>query len=224
MPPGRSWAKSGWNWSCPGGISGSAAATGRSSASCASCPGPWSSLRYEAFRLRWWWTPGSRCRRCATGAADQDRPEGFREAVERISLEHLLVGSAITGSPAGSWGGGIAGGPGTSSGAGPGSTDSYLFSGGDPRTPVAVLVDPPARQPDGAIVAEYGRRPVVAVVDTGVRAHPWLDVAPDGAGGYTMPGRQLRHGRQRHPGCHPRRRGGGQWQRRVAAGDLGRLG
>ena len=122
-----------------------------------------------------------------TGAADQDRPEGFREAVERISLEHLLVGSAITGSPAGSWGGGIAGGPGTSSGAGPGSTDSYLFSGGDPRTPVAVLVDPPARQPDDAIVSEYGRRPVVAVVDTGVRAHPWLDVAPDGAGGYTMP-------------------------------------
>ena len=122
-----------------------------------------------------------------TGAADQDRPEGFREAVERISLEHLLVGSAITGSPAGSWGGGIAGGPGTSSGAGPGSTDSYLFSGGDPRTPVAVLVDPPARQPDGAIVSEYGRRPVVAVVDTGVRAHPWLDVAPDRAGGYTTP-------------------------------------
>jgi subtilisin family serine protease len=28
---------------------------------------------------------------------------------------------------------------------------------------------------------------VVAVLDTGVRAHPWLDVAPDGAGGYTMP-------------------------------------
>ena len=80
--------------------------------------------------------------------ADQDRPEGFREAVERISLEHLLVGSTITGDPAGSWGGGIAGGPGTSSGAGPGSTDSYLFSGGDPRTPVAVLVDPPARQRD----------------------------------------------------------------------------
>jgi hypothetical protein len=121
-------------------------------------------------------------------AVDQDRPEGFREAVERISLEHLLVGSAITGSPVGGWGGGIAGGPGTSSGgAGPGSTDSYLFSGGDPRTPVAVLVDPPARQSDGAIVSEYGRRPVVAVVDTGVRAHPWLDVAPNGAGGYTMP-------------------------------------
>src|SRR5580704_12853214 len=49
-------------------------------------------------------------------AVDQDRPEGFREAVERISLEHLLVGSAITGSPVGGWGGGIAGGPGTSSG------------------------------------------------------------------------------------------------------------
>jgi Subtilase family len=40
------------------------------------------------------------------------------------------------------------------------------------RTPVAVLASPPARRP----VAELGcgRRPVVAVLDTGVLAHPWF--------------------------------------------------
>ena len=31
---------------------------------------------------------------------------------------------------------------------------------------------------------KYGRRPVVAVVDTGVRAHPWLNVAAKPGGGY----------------------------------------
>ena len=118
----------------------------------------------------------------------QERPERYREAVEQISLEHLLVSSAITGSPAGAWGGGIAGGPGSSGAtSGPTATDSYLFSGADPRTPVAVLMDPPARKPDDQCVSDVGRRPVVAVLDTGLRAHPWLDVAADGAGGYTMP-------------------------------------
>ena len=118
----------------------------------------------------------------------QERPEGYREAVEQISLEHLLVSSAITGSPATEGGGGIAGGPGNSGAvSGPTATDSYLFSGADPRTPVAVLMDPPARKPDDQCASDHGRRSVVAVLDTGVRAHPWLDVAADGAGGYTMP-------------------------------------
>ena len=118
----------------------------------------------------------------------QKRAERYPEAVEQISLEHLMVSSAITGSPAGGWGGGIAGGPGTSGAiSGPTATDSYLFSGADPRTPVAVLFEPPARKPDDQCASDYGGRPVVAVLDTGVRAHPWLDVAADGAGGYTMP-------------------------------------
>ena len=123
----------------------------------------------------------------AEGIAQQ-RPKRYQEAVEQISLEHLLVSSAITGSPAGGWGGGIAGGPGDSGAiSGPTATDSYLFSGADPRTPVAVLMDPPARRRDDQCASDFGRRPVVAVLDTGVRAHPWLDVAADGAGGYTMP-------------------------------------
>jgi hypothetical protein len=103
-----------------------------------------------------------------------------RTDVDQIALEHLLVGSAITGSPAFGSGGGLTASPG--GGTGPASTDSYLFGGGDTRTPVTVLLDPPERElPPG-----FGRRPVVAVLDTGVRAHPWLDVAPGPGGGYDI--------------------------------------
>ena len=113
-----------------------------------------------------------------TGRPDTGRLE--RTDVDQIALEHLLVGSAITGSPAFGGGGGLTANPG--SGTGPTSTDSYLFSGGDTRTPVTVLLDPPERElPPG-----FGRRPVVAVLDTGVRAHPWLDVAPGPGGGYDI--------------------------------------
>lgn len=104
--------------------------------------------------------------------------------VERIGLEHLLIGSSISGSPAWS-GGGIGGGPSTNNdGSGPSSTDSYLFSGGDSRTPVALLLDPPTRMSAADCVSVYGRRPMVAVLDTGVRAHPWLDVTAKHGGGY----------------------------------------
>jgi hypothetical protein len=97
--------------------------------------------------------------------------------VRRIALEHLLVGTRITGSPFGD--------PHGLTGPGSGGTDSYVYSGGDTRAPVAVCIDPPARTP----LEDCGsRRPVVAVVDTGVRAHPWLDVEPDPATGYrTVP-------------------------------------
>ncbi len=105
--------------------------------------------------------------------------------VDGIGLEHLLIGSAISGSPAYSGGGGIGGGPGTNNdGSGPTSTDSYLFSGGDSRAPVAVLLDPPRRMSAADCVSVYGRRAVVAVLDTGVRAHPWLDVTAKHGGGY----------------------------------------
>ena len=104
--------------------------------------------------------------------------------VDRIQLEHLLIASAlITGSPAESGGGGgISGGPGTGGGV-PGITDSYLF-GGESRTPVTVFIEPPPRGGDDECETRYGRRPVVAVLDTGVRQHPWLGVTADGAGGY----------------------------------------
>jgi hypothetical protein len=125
--------------------------------------------------------------RAAAAGAELGQAEAVAlgmEIVRRISLEHLLVGSAITGSPIDNGPGGIAAGPG--GGVGPGATDSYLFSGGDPRTPVAVVLDPARRRPAGECRADYGRRPVIAVLDTGVRAHPWLDATGDPGGGYRL--------------------------------------
>jgi hypothetical protein len=119
--------------------------------------------------------------RAAATAGELDARE-----VSRISLEHLLVGSAITGSPA-SDGGGVSGSPASDGGGitGPGSTDSYMY-GSDARTPVEVCIPAPARESWDACVFRYGRRPVVAVLDTGVREHPWLDVLKDSSapGGY----------------------------------------
>ncbi len=129
------------------------------------------------------WVALQALRGAAAAPAAPDRPDLVRlerDEVDQITLEHLLVGSAITGSPFWESPGGLTASPG--SGSGPASTDSYLFGGGDTRTPVTVLADPPGRElPPGA-----GRRPVVAVLDTGVRAHPWLDVAPAPGGGYDV--------------------------------------
>lgn len=67
------------------------------------------------------------------------------ERIGEFSLEHLLIGSAIMGAPIGEGPGGLTGGSNNGSdGSGPTVTDSYLFSG-DARTPVTVLLDPPAR-------------------------------------------------------------------------------
>lgn len=104
--------------------------------------------------------------------------------VLQFELEYLTIGSGITGSPITNGGGGITGSPGSSSDvSGPSTTDSYLFNGGDPRTPVAVLLDAPEYKSDAQCQSEYGRRPVVAVLDTGLGPHPWLGVAPQAAGG-----------------------------------------
>jgi Subtilase family len=118
-------------------------------------------------------------------AAAQEDSVLDEQAVRRISLEHLLVGSAITGttiegSPISSGGGGISGG-------GSDNTDSYLYSGGDGRTPVELSIDPPARSSAAHCELVYGRRPVIAVLDTGARTHPWLDVRADprAPGGYS---------------------------------------
>jgi hypothetical protein len=119
--------------------------------------------------------------RAATAPAKPDRAHLVRlerDEVDQISLEHLLIGSAITGSPLWASPGGLTASPG--SGAGPGITDSYQFSGGDTRAPVTVLLDPPER----TLPAGYGRRPVIAVLDTGIRSHPWLDVVRRPEGGY----------------------------------------
>jgi hypothetical protein len=114
-------------------------------------------------------------------AGGEKRMDLDETAVQQIGLEHLLVGSAITGSPAGNSGGALTGN--NSGVTGPSSTDSYTYAGGDTRTPVAVVFDPPKRNPPGT--PEFPRRPVVAVLDTGARMHPWLDVKPDPDGRYS---------------------------------------
>lgn len=135
------------------------------------------------------WVALQALRAAAAPPPDEAPDEGdvhrlYKKDVDRVALEHLLVGSAITGSPAYS-GGGLTGDPGAGNGgSGPTSTDSYLFSGGDTRTPVAVLLDAPTRMLAADCAAKYGRRPVVAVLDTGVRAHPWLNVEAKPGGGY----------------------------------------
>jgi Subtilase family len=119
----------------------------------------------------------------APAGPDAGQPGLTAQDVRQIALEHLLVGSAIDGAPI--WhGSGLAGGPGGSTDGGAASTESYLFSGGDARTPVTVCLDAPPRMPGDACAAEFGRRPVVAVLDTGVRAHDWLDVTPNPPGSY----------------------------------------
>ena len=104
----------------------------------------------------------------------EKRADFDRSAFEQIALEHLLIGSAVIGgTPAGHAPGYATGGSLT----GPGSTDSYVYLGGDTRSPVAIVLDPVVRNPSGTTALP--RSPVVAVLDTGVRAHPWLDVEPD---------------------------------------------
>jgi Subtilase family len=121
-------------------------------------------------------------------ADNREPPILDAQTVTQIGLEHILTGSAIVGTPVGNSPGGIAGGPGSSSDvSGPTPTDSYLFSGGDPRTPVTVLLHKPERRWDAAGLLPYGRRPVIAVLDSGIRAHPWLDVRSAGGGYLTNP-------------------------------------
>jgi hypothetical protein len=103
--------------------------------------------------------------RAAAGTAQDDAVLGW-DVVGKIRLEHLLVGWPIIGEPS------SGGHPLT----GPGAGESYVYSGGDTRAPVAVCLDAPIRR---SLEDCGSRRPVVAVLDTGVRAHPWLDVEPD---------------------------------------------
>ncbi|HUN33283.1 MAG TPA: S8 family serine peptidase [Trebonia sp.] len=104
--------------------------------------------------------------------------------VQRISLEHLLAGAAITGDPVIHFAL-VEGEPVIHFAA---VDDSYTYNG-NPRTPVEVALSAPPRRSEADCTALFGRRPVIAILDTGVRVHPWLDVTvgPDGGDG-TKPG------------------------------------
>ena len=81
---------------------------------------------------------------------DEKLLETLIERIGEFSLEHVLIGSTIMGAPATDNAGGLTGGSNSGSdGSGPTISDSYQFSGGDTRTPVTVLLDPPARRPPG---------------------------------------------------------------------------
>jgi hypothetical protein len=133
------------------------------------------------------------------------RPKLSMESVSLITLEHLLTGSSLEG-PA-SDGDSISGSP-ASHGhgiTGPGSTDSYLFGGLDARTPVAVCLDAPPRESAADCNTRFGRRPVIMTLDTGVRAHPWLNVQanPAPADGYLTDPDGFRLPQSPDEGRHP---------------------
>jgi Subtilase family len=109
---------------------------------------------------------------------DRDQTLLSKTDIDQFALEHLLISSSIGGAGAHGSGGGLT--PGASGGGtGAGPTDSYTFFSGDTRFPVAVCLDQPERRD---CAPEHGRRPVVAVLDTGIRAHPWLDVTKAATG------------------------------------------
>lgn len=127
------------------------------------------------------WTALTALRSAAGSAGAGGQPGLDAEDVGRISLERLLTGAALTG-------GGPGGEPIVQSHSLPGAVNSidqsYLYLSGDARTPVALTLDAPLRRSQAACAADYGRRPVVAVLDSGLRAHPWLGVTGTGQGEY----------------------------------------
>jgi hypothetical protein len=111
------------------------------------------------------------------------QPELERKVVTRISVEHLLfTNPTIGGVP---WDvSGLSGTPWDVSGISTGA--SYGRSRTGNRIPVALSATPPPRRDlDPSTLA---RRPVVAVLDTGIAPHPWFDLPdrtnPPPAGGF----------------------------------------
>jgi subtilisin family serine protease len=68
------------------------------------------------------------------------------------------------------------------------TSSGYFSATGDSRIPVQVCLEAPDRPSDADCECDYGRRPVVAVLDTGVRAHTWLGIVrnPPGTPGYDI--------------------------------------
>jgi subtilisin family serine protease len=98
------------------------------------------------------------------------RGRASREAVSRIGLEHLLAGSALAGV-------GTVNLTGTNIPT-QGSPDTGgLFNGPRPglsgRIPVEVVLSQPRRPQTGELGTS--RRPIIAVLDTGIGDHPWFD-------------------------------------------------
>ena len=105
------------------------------------------------------WAALQRLRAAASG----EQPLLPAAVVERISVEHLLTSTVTIGGTPGSW-----------ESSGVTVNDSYVRGRGGNRIPVALAAQPPARRASADVP---GRRPVIAVVDTGIAPHPWFGVA-----------------------------------------------
>jgi hypothetical protein len=102
----------------------------------------------------------------SAGKADSGSPLAL--AAPRIGLEHLLFGHPD-----------IGGEPASEPHSGPAllGLATYDQPGGGGRSPVGLVLPAPRRRSEKELIdAGVGRRPVVAVLDTGLRPHPWLDV------------------------------------------------
>lgn len=103
------------------------------------------------------------------GASAGENPEIDPEIVAKISVEHLVFSTPVFGGVP--WEtSGLGGTPWETSGFGAGS--SYGRTRGANRIPVTLSAAPPHRSAEPA-----HRRPVVAVLDTGIGPHPWFGLA-----------------------------------------------
>jgi hypothetical protein len=96
--------------------------------------------------------------------------ERLASRVKGYGLDHLVMSASLTveGAPV-SHGGSVGGTPVSHGGSVGGAVALHTGS----RNPVAMLMPQPARPPRRALAS--GRRPVVAVLDTGIGPHPWWD-------------------------------------------------
>ncbi|MPZ80306.1 MAG: S8 family serine peptidase [Actinophytocola sp.] len=93
----------------------------------------------------------------------------------KIGLNHLVASASVTveGAPV-NHGGNVDGAPVNHGGGVGGDGRVALYTGS--RNPVAMVGRPPVRRPAAELVG--GRRPVIAVLDTGIGEHDWLTVGP----------------------------------------------
>lgn len=97
-----------------------------------------------------------------------DTDEGLCDVVRRIELEHLLFGATVV--------------PPDTSTEGHPATVSFPWPGSGGHSPVTLDgMTPSARSPLSEIPG--GRRPLIAVLDTGVGRHPWLREEPGHSNG-----------------------------------------
>ncbi len=102
-------------------------------------------------------------------AAAGERPELDPDVVREMSVEHLMFTTPVFGGVP--WEtSGLGGTPWETSGFGAGS--SYGRTHGANRIPVTLAAAPPYRSQKPA-----HRRPVIAVLDTGIGPHPWFGLA-----------------------------------------------